>query len=289
MKRLSIIILAIAALVAGCTREDDITPITPSQPDQIHIKRVYVEQHLVIEAFDTATLIWDTLGQVHTDKYLSMEWFWNGDRLDSVMQATIYDSYYIYRFTYDNKGLLTRYDQYLNGVPTGDYVLFFYDADGRLSRFEQYDEGTNFSSGIIDSYVGNKISHMRYTDNIYDVDINYTFDDSGDNVTEMLVNGLIGSNRLHSTYTYVHDDHINPFGSNLYFINLPREPYKWMTANNVLTEFCRTIEGDMEERDTRTEYLYRYEGDLPVEMTYESHTGTYDAHLATTITEYYEY
>lgn len=50
MKRLSIIILAIVALVAGCTREDDITPITPSQPDQIHIKRVYVEQHLVIEA-----------------------------------------------------------------------------------------------------------------------------------------------------------------------------------------------------------------------------------------------
>ena len=130
---------------------------------------------------------------------------------------------------------------------------------------------------------------MKYTDNIYDVDINYIFDDSGDNVTEMLVNGLIGSSRLHSSYTYVHDDHINPFGSNLYFINLPREPYKWMSANNVLTEFCRTIEGDMEERDTRTEYFYRYEGDLPVEMTYESHTGTYEAHLATTITEYYEY
>ena len=286
MKRLPIIIFAIAALVSGCTREDDITPITPSQSDQIHVQRIYMESYWVLETLDNLTGTWDTTSSIHTDKYLAKEWFWNGDRLDSIISVPPIGSTYIARFTYDNNGLLTRYDQ--EGTFDGFYVLYYYDANGRLTKFESYLNDTINKIGIIDSYVGDKISHMKYKDRSYDVDINYTF--NAGNVTEMVVNGTVDDKYLHITYAYTYDNNPNPFNSCLFNIVLyPREPSKWMTANNILTEFTRIVEGDMEARDTRIEYEYRYENNLPVEKTYASYTGNDHSRITTINKEYYEY
>ena len=287
MKKLSIIILAVAAFSVGCTREDDITPVTPSQPEQTHIQRIYEESEILLEILNPITSTWDTLNLVHNEKFLTMEWFWNGDRLDSIINNTLLGIKYTYRFTYDDKGLLTRYDQYSSGSHTGDYVHFYYNADGRLIKFERYDSDSLYCIATIDSYSGDKITHMKYKDYSYDIDINYVHD--GDNVSEMVVNGILNGKNLRSVYSYVHDNYPSPYGSNLFYIVSPREPYRWMSANNVLIEFARTVEGDMEDRDTRTEYVYRYENDRPVEMSYMSITGTYESRLTTTTKEYYEY
>ena len=276
-----------AALVAGCTREDNITPDTPSQHEKTHIKRIYMEQNMVFEILNTTTNTWDTSGELHSGKYLAMEWFWNGDRLDSIIESAFGGTPYTYRFTYDNDGLLTRYDQYQDGIPTDGYLLFYYDADKHLSKYEEYGDGELYTTATIDSYVGDKISHMKYKNDAYDIDINYIHD--GDNVSEMVVDGLIDNSRLHVVYSYVHDQYPNPYGFNLFNIITPREPYRFLSANNVLVEFARTTEGDMDDRDTRTEYVYRYENNLPVEMSYVSITGNYISRMTTTTTEYYEY
>lgn len=287
MKKIFIIILAVAAFATGCTPEDVVNPVTPPQPEQPHVRRIYEERHMVFEVLNPATEMWDTVGQMHEDKKLFMEWFWNGDRLDSIIQYASYAGESTYRFTYDDKGVLTRYEQFINGYSTGGYVLFYYDADGHLSKFEKFIEDTLFSTGTIDSYVGDKISHMIYKDLSYDIDINYIHD--GDNVSEMVVEGILNDRNLRVVYSYIHDDSPNPYGFNLFNIVSPREPYRWMSANNVLIEFARSVEGDTEERDTRTEYVYRYENDLPVEISYESTTGTYESRMKTTTKEYYEY
>ena len=286
MKRLSIIILALAALVAGCTREDDIKPITPTQSDQIRIQRIFSEKYVVLERLDNLTGRWDTLNVNHIDKYLAQEWFWNGDRLDSIIDRNI-DVPITSRFTYDNNGLLTRYEHFIEGERIGQYSLFHYDAEGRLSKFESYLEDTLSETGIIDSYVGDKISHMKYKDYLYDVDINYIF--TAGNVTEMVVNGIINGEYLHIAFSYTYDNNPNPFSSCLFNIIWPRDPYKWVTANNVLTEFTRTVEGDMEARDTRIDFEYRYENNIPVEKNFTLYTGNDNTRLATISKEYYEY
>ena len=287
MKRISFIILAIAAFAAGCTREDDITPVIPSPSETIHIQRIFTERYLVLEGLNNLTGMWDTLNVLHTEKDLFQEWFWNGDRLDSIAIRNDVFSYTI-RFSYDDNGRLIRYEHFVGESSIGHYALFQYDAEGRLSKFESYFNDTLSSTGIIDSYVGDKISHMKYKDIMYDVDINYIFE--AGNVAEMVVNGTVDDNYLHVAYSYTYDNYSNPFSSCLFnIVSLPRNPYSWITANNVLTEFTRTVEGDMEARDTRIDYVYQYENNLPVEKTFESFTGTDVTRMTTIEKEYYEY
>ena len=288
MKRVAIIILAAAALVAGCAREDDITPVTPPQPEKAHVQRIYSEVYTVLERLNPLTGNWDTIGQVHQDKNLYKELFWNGDRLDSIIEKPYMSSSpYTIRFTYDDKGLLIRDEYFENGSRTGQYTIFQYDAEGRLSKFEYYSDDLLSKTGVIDSYVGDKISHMKYKDIMYDIDINYIY--SAGNVTEMVVNGKIDNDRLHVVYSNTYDDYPNPYSLCLYNIVSPREPWKWITANNIHTEFSRTEEGDMEARDTRIDYFYRYENNLPMEKSYASYTGTMEVRMTTTNKEYYEY
>ena len=287
MKRLSLIILAAVLFVAGCAREDDITPITPPQPEKAHVQRIYSETYVVLERLNNLTGMWDTLNVVHQDKNLIEEWFWNSDRLDSITENSVSYSYTI-RFTYDDNGLLNRYECFVQGERIGQYALFHYDDEGRLSRFEAYMNDTLRSTGDIDSYVGDNISHMKYKDYLYDVDINYIF--NAGNVIEMVVDGTVDDEHLHVAYSYTYDDYSNPFSTCLFNIVFsPREPNKWITANNILTEFTRTVEGDMEARDTRIEYDYRYENNVPVEKTYALYTGSDEARMTTIHKEYYEY
>ncbi len=288
MKRLSLIILAAVLFVAGCAREDDITPITPPQPEKAHVQRIYTEVYTVLERLNPLTGNWDTIGQVHQDKNLFKELFWTGDRLDSIIESPYQSNFpYTIRFTYDDKGLLIRDEYFVNGSRTGQYTIFQYDAEGRLSKFEYYTGDSLSRTGLIDSYVGDKISHLKYKDVIYDVDISYIY--NAGNVTEMVVSGKVDDKNLHVAYTFTYDDHPNPYSSCLYDIVSPREPEKWINANNILTEFSRTVEGDMEARDTRIEYVYQYENNLPVEKAYVSYTGTMEARMTTTNKEYYEY
>ena len=286
MKRLSIIIAALAALVAGCTREVDIKPDTPSQSDQIHVRRIYAEKYMVLEAVNNLSGTWDTLNVAHIEKYLTQEWFWNGDRLDSIVNRSV-GVPITARFTYDDDGRPTRYENFIEGGSTGQYVLYHYDAEGRLSKYELYMGDTLSETGIIDSYVGDKISHMKYKNLLYDVDIDYIF--AAGNVTEMVVDGTIDGKYLHVAYSFTYDNSPNPFSSCLFNITSPREPNKWITANNILTEFTRTVEGDMEARDTRTDYEYRYENNIPVEKTFASYTGNDYSRMTTISKEHYEY
>lgn len=118
--------LAAATVMAvSCTEKE-----TDSE-SKAHVVRIWRSNSEIVENYIAATDTWTTVMADTTERNLFAEFFYTGDRLDSMIVNSL-PAVTITRFTYDADGRLVHY---LSNWGQG---CNYYYTDGRLSRAYEY-------------------------------------------------------------------------------------------------------------------------------------------------------
>lgn len=122
----ALLLAATTVFAVGCQKEEG----NGDAPKE-RVSRLYLTSHSKVESYNSATGTWNTLVDHTTERKLMCEFFWSGDRLDSLWENALPRPITI-PFSYDDAGHLVQ-DAHGNL-----FIDFFYDADGRLSRTYHY-------------------------------------------------------------------------------------------------------------------------------------------------------
>lgn len=121
----ALLLAAVTMMTVGCNKEDNIVPIEP----KAKVSRIYVTNTTILESYNDSTQTWDTMYYLPGGRSLNSEFFWTGDRLDSLHKGMN-----TFHFVYDNRGRLVNADM--------DYLQCFdieYNTDGNVSRVYKCD------------------------------------------------------------------------------------------------------------------------------------------------------
>ncbi len=208
-----------SAMFTACEHEDN--PVKPDTVDETlpKISKIYWGGSMVMkkQVMDT----WMTLMDVTYERELREEFFWTGNRLDSVKSSS--DDGTIWCMQYDEQGRLV-----------GDYKItrdimftFEYDSEGRMSKSTKVsllDEMGHHNYHYTDYiYDGDKLIQKVTIMDPYDVEgthtevCDYTWD--GDNIVAItaVIHYADGTDRYSSLLTAEYSDRINPFRNIVHF------------------------------------------------------------------------
>jgi YD repeat-containing protein len=228
---------------------------------------------------------WVTIREIENERALSYEFFWTGNRLDSINFYSGDPTYNVtYDMEYDEQGRLVH-DSSRGGKY--DYV-FEYDSKGRLSKmyYAILWDGEIYNR-YVTSYIyeGDKLIKSIEEGSVYNQNggpftctEEHVFTWDGDNVVAMSevrtdVDGYVKSDN----FTVEYSANLNPFRNLLHFwtISLGISSYDdlWALSKNVPSRI--TSSGN-----TLEDYEYKTTGDLVT--SFQTHT------LAESETMYYE-
>ena len=143
MKRniFAVMMLAAATLMTvGCNKvEEEITPLPDSQPK---LCRIYQTGSATLLRQNISTGAWDTVSSTDNPRTLIYEFYYTGNRLDSLRQTNG-----IVNFSYDGQGRLVHSESY-------DHLWridYFYDGEGNLSRTVDYHTERNGDTNSVET------------------------------------------------------------------------------------------------------------------------------------------
>ena len=204
----AMLLAAITMMVVGCNKEDIIVPIEPKEK----VSRIYLTNTSIMEMYNDSTQTWDTMIYLASERILSCEFFWTGDRLDSMTQGV--NKYF---FTYDSRGRLIH-------VSEGNHQQYFdieYNTDGQVSRVYKCNlDGVDTVGKETYLFFWYDGKLQRLEDDIWALDANdsgikhatlfYTW--SGDNVSKAVCHSLYrDDSRDTVVYNYETNNLVNPF------------------------------------------------------------------------------
>ena len=205
------LLAAATAMTVACTDK----PYNPSDGTKAHVVRIWRTDAEKIENYTAATDTWTTVLNDSTDRKLYVEFFYTGDRIDSMMvnsqpHATIV------HFTYNADGHLTHSESNW-GIGCN-----YYYTDGRLSRAYEYsfsDGDTTSRHNIFYTWDGNRL--QRYEDNLtghsdsaeISKRLTHLFTWNGDNVASTVCYTTDNIDNTTDTlaYNYEYSSIVNPF------------------------------------------------------------------------------
>lgn len=163
--------LAAATLMTvGCNKvEEDITPLPGSQPK---LCRVYQTGSATLMRQNITTGAWDTVNHTDNPRSLIYEFYYTGNRLDSLRQTNG-----IVSFSYDGQGRLVHSE-------SQDHLWnidYFYDGEGNLSRTVDYRTERNGDTNSVET-------------------IEFTW--AGGHLQQSVSNVVTDTNTIHRTHAY---------------------------------------------------------------------------------------
>ena len=168
------------ALFIACSNSDNYVNPRSTAKKQPKIWKIYKSGTSVVKSNLMGN--WMTIIDKVEDRVLEDEFFWTGDRLDSVKTGIDQATWYM---EYDADGRLVHKYNHLGSI---DYT-FEYDSQNRLSKTIRYirAEDENFNKHIIDyTYDGDKLTKSVIVKHIYGYEGTLTevndFTWKGDNV-----------------------------------------------------------------------------------------------------------
>ena len=278
------ILICGTTVFTSCDNNSD-NPVNPDPSEKTvpRISKIFKSGHLLMKRNMMGT--WVTIREIENERALSYEFFWTGNRLDSINFYSGDPTYNVtYDMEYDEQGRLVH-DSSRGGKY--DYV-FEYDSKGRLSKMYYailWDEG--LYNRYVTSYIyeGDKLIKSIEEGSVYNQNggpftctEEHVFTWDGDNVVAMSevrtdVDGYVKSDNFTAEYSA----NLNPFRNLLHFrtIRLGISSYDdlWALSKNVPSRI--TSSGN-----TLEDYECKTTGDLVTSF----HTHT----LAESETMYYE-
>ena len=238
------ILICGTTVFTSCDNSSD-NPVNPDPSEKTvpRISKIFKSGHLLMKRNTMGT--WVTIREIENERALSYEFFWTGNRLDSIKSYPGNPTYNVtYDMEYDEQGRLVH-DSSRGG--NYDYV-FEYDSEGRLSKtyYAVLWDGEIFNRYVTSFiYEGDKLSKSVEESCFYNVNGGpftsteervYTWD--GDNVVAMSVvetdeEGSVQSNN----YTAEYSANLNPFRNLLHFrtrsLGLSSHDEFWALSKNV--------------------------------------------------------
>ena len=278
------ILICGTTVFTSCDNSSD-NPVNsdPSEKTVPRISKIFKSGHLLMKRNTMGT--WVTIREIENERALSYEFFWTGNRLDSIKSYPGNPTYNVtYDMEYDEQGRLVH-DSSRGG--NYDYV-FEYDSKGRLSKMYfaiLWDKG--IYSRYVTSYIyeGDKLIKSIEEGSVYNQNggpftrtEEHVFTWDGDNVVAMSevetdVDGYVKSDN----YTVEYSANLNPFRNLLHFrvrsMGISSYDELWALSKNVPS---RIISSEI----TLQDYECKTTGDLVT--SFQTHT------LAESETMYHE-
>ena len=262
---LAAILICGSSVFTSCNNSDNPVNPDPSEKTVPRISKIFKSGHLIMKRNMGGT--WLTIMESEDERTLKHEFFWTGNRLDSIKfygGEPKYNS--MYDMEYDEQGHLVHLS---SRGGKHDYV-FEYDSKGRLSKTYYavlWDEG--IYNRYVTSYIyeGDKLSKTVEEGCFYNVNGGpftgteesvYTWD--GDNVVALSVaktdeEGYVESNN----YTAEYSANLNPFRNSVYFqvrtLGLSSHDELWALSKNVPSRIISS-------ENTLQDYECKTTGDL---------------------------
>ena len=204
----ALLLAAVTMMTVGCNKEDNIVPIEP----KAKVSRIYVTNTTIMERYNDSTQTWDTMYYFPTERRLTSEFFWTGDRLDSINHGM-----HIFHFIYDSRGRLVH----INSDESTQYFDIEYNTDGTMSRVYKcnLDDGdTVLTETFLYFWSGGKLQRLEddiwaltpVDDAIKHETRYYTWE--GDNVSKTVCHSLhLNGIRDTISYNYEVNNLVNPF------------------------------------------------------------------------------
>ncbi len=269
-----------AILICGTTvftscdnSSDNPVNFDPSEKTVPRISKIFKSGHSLMKRNTMGT--WVTIREVENERALKYEFFWTGNRLDSIKSYPGNPTYNVtYDMEYDEQGRLVH-DSSRGG--NYDYV-FEYDSKGRLSKMYfaiLWDKG--IYSRYVTSYIyeGDKLIKSIEEGSVYNQNggpftrtEEHVFTWDGDNVVAMSevetdVDGYVKSDN----YTVEYSANLNPFRNLLHFqvrsMGISSYDELWALSKNVPSRIISS-------GNTLQDYECKTTGDLVT--SFHSHT-----------------
>lgn len=218
------ILICGTTVFTSCDNSSD-NPVNsdPSEKTVPRISKIFKSGNLLMKRNTMGT--WVTIREVENERALSYEFFWTGNRLDSIKSYPGNPTYNAtYDMEYDEQGRLVH-----DSSRAGNYdYVFEYDSKGRLSKMYYailWDEG--IYNRYVTSYIyeGDKLIKSIEEGSVYNQNggpftrtEEHVFTWDGDNVVAMSevetdVDGYVKSDN----YTVEYSANLNPFRNLLHF------------------------------------------------------------------------
>ena len=269
------ILICGTTVFTSCDNSSD-NPVNsdPSEKTVPRISKIFKSGHLLMKRNTMGT--WVTIREIENERALSYEFFWTGNRLDSIKSYPGDPTYNVtYDMEYDEQGRLVH-DSSRGG--NYDYV-FEYDSKGRLSKMYfaiLWDKG--IYNRYVTSYIyeGDKLSKSIEEGCFYNVNggpftctEEHVFTWDGDNVVAMseVRTDEEGNVEASGNCTIEYSANLNPFRNVLHFMavgfGLSIEDEAWAMSKNVPSSIYTGA-------NTLNEYDSKTTGDLVT--SFHSHT-----------------
>ena len=269
------ILICGTSVFTSCDNSSD-NPVNsdPSEKTVPRISKIFKSGHLLMKRNTLGT--WVTIREIENERALSYEFFWTGNRLDSINFYSgdpTYDE--TYDMEYDEQGRLVH--DFSRG---GNYdYVFEYDSKGRLSKMYfaiLWDKG--IYNRYVTSYIyeGDKLSKSIEEGCFYNVNggpftctEEHVFTWDGDNVVAMseVRTDEEGNVEASGNCTIEYSANLNPFRNVLHFMavgfGLSIEDEAWAMSKNVPSSIYTGA-------NTLNEYDSKTTGDLVT--SFHSHT-----------------
>jgi YD repeat-containing protein len=278
------ILICGTTVFTSCDNSSD-NPVNsdPSEKTVPRISKIFKSGHLLMKRNTMGT--WVTIREIENERALSYEFFWTGNRLDSIKSYPGDPTYNVtYDMEYDEQGRLVH--DFSRG---GNYdYVFEYDSKGRLSKMYfaiLWDKG--IYSRYVTSYIyeGDKLIKSIEEGSVYNKNggpftrtEEHVFTWDGDNVVAMSevetdVDGYVKSDN----YTVEYSANLNPFRNLLHFrvrsMGISSYDELWALSKNVPSRIISS-------ETTLQDYECKTTGDLVT--SFQTHT------LAESETMYHE-
>ena len=268
------ILICGTTVFTSCDNSSD-NPVNsdPSEKTVPRISKIFKSGHLLMKRNTMGT--WVTIREIENERALSYEFFWTGNRLDSIKSYPGDPTYNVtYDMEYDEQGRLVH--DFSRG---GNYdYVFEYDSKGRLSKMYY---AIRWDGEIYNRYVtsyiyeGDKLSKSIEEGCFYNANggpftctEEHVFTWDGDNVVAMSevetdVDGYVKSDN----YTVEYSANLNPFRNLLHFrtrsLGISSYDDLWALSKNVPSRI--TSSGN-----TLQDYECKTTGDLVT--SFQTHT-----------------
>lgn len=214
---LAALLMATATLMAvSCSKDDENN--NGNNNDNAKVTRIYKTSSALYETLNSSTGKWDTTIFQENPRRLSEEYFYTGDRLDSIrMNSQPRD--YVIVFSYDADGRLSSFTSNY-----GEFCEYQYDSDGKVRQLREITMTSStdtFSVKTIDyTWASGHIQRMECS-TVYDtssLDETHLYTWNGDQLVSTICYTVNGNGyRDTAAYTFEFSNVKNPFYGSVFW------------------------------------------------------------------------
>jgi len=194
-----------------------------------------------------------------TSTQQSLEFFYNGNNLTSVVETENQNSIYKTELVYENNKLV-RLKRFINNVYQSNDDLFFQYTNENITTSSGYGDNILFSHQYSYNSLGQMITDAQYDDGVYNSEETFTYFSDG-NIESHSHSAFSG------TYFYTYDNKSNPL---YYSYPLSLSKISAISKNNEISKSTNfTYEYEYNSNNLPIKKIYKFNGNVSGTEFYE--------------------